>query len=65
MVWIFPNRAAVIHLLGAALAEQHDEWVVCRRYLTIGPLEELVQTRADAELTEEPVAMTASTRVTR
>ena len=35
---IYPDRTAIIRVVGAALAAQHDEWIEGRRYLGLDVL---------------------------
>jgi putative transposase len=62
VVGIFPDRDSVTRLVGAVLAEQHDEWTEGRRYLALDVLHRArlnLITTPETEPQEQPLALSA------
>ena len=63
VVGIFPHRGSIIRLVGAVLAEQHDEWAEGRRYLGLDVLarSQAIDTHTDPEEVTNELTLQAIT----
>jgi putative transposase len=61
VVGIFPDRNSIIRLVGAVLAEQHDEWIDGRRYLGH---DVIVRSQATLHLEPQPEEATSTPALT-
>ena len=60
VVGIFPDRDSITRLVGAVLAEQHDEWAEGRRYLALDVLHRArLNLITTPEPQEQPLALSA------
>ena len=61
VVGIFPDRAALVRLVGAVLAEQHNEWTETRRYLGLDVLARSQAVDTDTEEVTNELTLQAIT----
>ncbi len=60
VVGVFPNRDAITRLIGALLAEQHDEWAIARRYFSLESLASVLNPAPATSDPDQPALLTAA-----
>lgn len=57
MVGIFPDRDAVVRLVGALMMEIDDEWQTGRRYFSLASKKELLAPDVETKLAALPIPL--------